>query len=140
MSLLNLLYIFLTSGYILWKIQPDLGLPFPIVSMLYTFIIFPCTVILYLSRYPKSVKGQILHNIKWIMIYIVIECLGSLFGRIIYDHSWHLGWSLLFVLTMFPMLRLHYKKPLLAYFLSILFIAFILYKFEVPWKVPMKDR
>lgn len=140
MSLLNLLYAFLTSGYTLWEIQPDLGLPSPIVSMLYTFIIFPCTVILYLSRYPKSVKSQVIHNIKWITIYMGVEWLGSLFSRIIYDHGWDLGWSFLFVLIMFPMLRLHYKKPLLAYLLSIIFIAFILYKFEVPWKIPMEER
>lgn len=140
MSLTNLFYLFLTVGYPLWIIQPDAGLPLSLTNSLYTFIIFPCTVILYLSRYPKSAKWQIFHNIKWIIIYIGVEWIGSIFDRISYDHEWNLAWSFLFVIVMFPMLRLHYKKPIMAYLLSIVIIIVILYYFQVPWNVPIDDQ
>lgn len=139
-STMNLLYIFITMGYPLWRIQPDLGLPFIIISLLYTFIIFPCTVILFLSNYPKSAKSQILHNLKWITIYIVVEWIGSLSGRITYEHGWNLGWSLLFVIIMFPMLGLHHKRPILTYFLSIIIVTLMIYFFNIPWKLSLEDR
>lgn len=140
MSLLNLLYLFLTIGFPLWRIQPDFGLPFPITSMMYTFIIFPCTVMLFLSRYPASLKRQVLHHIKWIMIYFGVEWVGSFTNRITYDHDWNLGWSFLFVVMMFPMLRLHHKRPLLTYLLSMAIVILILYVFKVPWDIPLENR
>ncbi|GGK08337.1 hypothetical protein GCM10007063_33420 [Lentibacillus kapialis] len=134
MSAMNLFYLFLTSKYPLWRMHPDLGLPFTLVTALYTFIIFPFTVLLYLSHFPDSPEKQILYTLKWIVIYIGVEWVGGLFSRITYDNGWHLGWSLIFVLTMFPMLRLHYKKPILTYMVSIFVIAFLVYLFDVPWQ------
>ncbi len=139
-SAMNLLYLFFTAGYPLWRVHPDLGLPFSIIDMLYTFIIFPCTVILYLSRYPATLKKKIYHNVKWIAIYFGLEWIGSIFDRITYDHGWNLWWSLVFVIIMFPMLRLHYKRPLLAYLLTILYIVLIFYYFQVPWAFSVEDR
>lgn len=136
MSLMNLFYLFLTGTYLLWRMQPEFGLPFTLMVALYTFIVFPCTVLLYLSHYPETLGRQILHIIKWIVIYIGVEWLGSLFSRISYGNGWHLGWSFIFVLIMFPMLRLHNQKPILAYLLSIAIIVLLLYVFDVPWKEP----
>lgn len=140
MSAMNLLYLFFTMGYHLWRLQPDLGMPISIVNMLYTFIVFPCTVVLFLSQYPKSFKNKVFHVLKWIIIYISVEWIGSLMNRITYEHGWHLGWSLLFLIMMFPMIRLHHKKPVLAYLLTFIFIALILCYFKVPWKISVEDH
>lgn len=137
-SVMNLLYILFTMGYPLWRMEPELGFPFLVIDMLYTFIIFPCTAILFLSHYPKSVKGQVYHYLKWILIYIIVEWIGSLFTRITYDNEWNLWWSLLFLVMMFPMFRLHYKKPLLAYLLTLIITTVILYHFKVPWNIPVE--
>lgn len=134
MPFMNLFYLFLTSTYPLWRLQPDLGLPFTIVVALYSFIVFPCTVLIYLSHYPDPPKKQILHIIKWVVIYIGVEWVGNMLTRITYGHDWHLGWSFLFVLVMFPMLRLHYKKPILAYLVSFFVIVLLLYLFDIPWR------
>ncbi|WP_390355698.1 CBO0543 family protein [Virgibacillus halophilus] len=137
---MNLLYLFFTAGYHLWKMESDIGLPVPIINMLYTFIVFPCTTILFLSRYPEYLKGQIYHNLKWIFIYIGAEWVGSLFNLITYEHGWNLGWSLLFVIMMFLMFRLHYKRPLFAYLLTFVFTVLIIYYFKIPWNIPVEDR
>lgn len=136
---MNVLYLFFTAGYPLWKMQPDLGLPSSIVDMLYTFIIFPCTAILFLAHYPESLKAQTYHILKWTIIYISVEWVGDLFGRITYHHGWNLGWSLLFVIMMFLMFRLHYKRPLLAYLLTFILIVLILCYFKVPLEIPMEE-
>lgn len=139
-SAMNLVYLFFTTDYHLWRMLPDLGLPPSIIYMLYTFIVFPCSAILFLSHYPKPFKSQIYHILKWIIIYIGAEWIGSLFNRITYGHGWNLWWSFLFLFLMFPMFRLHYKRPLLTYLLTLVFIALIFYFFKVPWKLSMEDR
>ncbi|WP_420810413.1 CBO0543 family protein [Halobacillus ihumii] len=134
MSSMNLLYLLLTSDYRLWIEQSNLGLPHTLIALLYTFIVFPCTVMLFLSNYPDKLGSQILHIGKWIIIYIGTEWVGHLYGFVYYTHGWSLVWSLLFLIVMFPMLRLHHKRPILAYLISLIIIAFLLDWFDVPWK------
>lgn len=129
----NLLYLFFTVDYHLWEMQSDFGLSATMINMLYTFIVFPCSAILFLSHYPKHFKEQILHILKWIIIYIGVEWIGGLFNFITYDHGWNLGWSFPFLIMMFSLFRLHYKRPLLAYLLTFIFTALIIYYFKIPW-------
>ncbi|WLD92765.1 CBO0543 family protein [Alkalihalobacillus sp. AL-G] len=132
MPLMNLLYMFLCSRYLLWKVNPEFGISYALIEIMYTFIIFPATVILFLSNYPETRLKIIIHNIKWIFIYIGSEFIGSLFGRIEYQHGWSIGWSLGFLSFMFPMIRLHYKHPVIAYIISIIIIVVLLSIFDVP--------
>src|SRR5699024_1080922 len=113
----------LTSTYPLWRMQPEFGLSFIIFFTLYIFIVYPCTVLLFLTNYPNTPMKRIFHIIKWAMIYFGVEWIGSMLGRITYENAWNLGWSFLFILTMFPMLRLHYKKPGVAYLVSAFIIV-----------------
>ncbi|TMN23354.1 CBO0543 family protein [Lentibacillus cibarius] len=133
MATMNLLYYFLTTDYRLWTLQSNLGLPSAVIDLLYTFVLFPCTVLIFLSHYPQQLGKQIIHTGKWVIIYFVFEWVGYLFGAIYYDHGWSLGWSGLFLVVMFPMLRMHYKRPILAYGLSVIVTIFLLYWFKVPW-------
>ncbi|UOQ93928.1 hypothetical protein MUO14_02800 [Halobacillus shinanisalinarum] len=133
MSAMDLLYFLLTVDYHLWTVQSNLGFPQTVVALFYTFIVFPCTVILFLSNYPHKLGKQVLHIGKWVIIYIGIEWIGYLNGSIYYEHGWSLGWSFLFVIIMFPMLRLHYKQPILAYLASVIIISFLISSFDVPW-------
>lgn len=131
MSTMNLLYFFLTFQYPLWEVQAHLIPSYTIVSLLYTFIVFPCTVILFLSNYPTTSIKKWIHIGKWIAIYIGIEWIGGLFGLIIYHHGWNLSWSLIFLCIMFPMLRLHHRRPYTAYLVSIFIIISLMLIFNV---------
>ncbi len=133
MPAMDLLYFYFTNDYPLWTVQSHLGLPYTGIALLYTFIVFPCTVILFLSNYPDTVRKQILHVGKWVMIYVGIEWIWLLLRFIKYDNGWSLGWSFLFVIVMFPMLLLHYKRPFPAYIASLIIIIFLIYWFDVPW-------
>jgi hypothetical protein len=126
MSAMNLLYFYFCADYLLWENKPDLGFSKTFVNLLYTFVVFPCTVLIFLSNYPRNLKMQGFYILKWVIIYIGVELIGALFGRISYQHGWNLGWSSLFVVVMFAMLRLHYKKPIIAYIFSVLIITFLL--------------
>ncbi|MCA0754809.1 hypothetical protein KP806_07075 [Paenibacillus sp. N4] len=136
----NLLYNFLTANYFLWRLNPDLMPNHSMTEMLYTFVIFPATSLLFLCNYPEQTNKKMLHYFKWILIYIAVEWFFSTNSRILYQHGWNLMWSAIFDVTMFPMLRLHHKRPLLAYVISAIFCVFWVWKFEVPVDMPIEKR
>lgn len=127
----NLLYNLIYCDHILWKFKPDFFNSFLGVEMLYTFIVFPLTVLLFLTNYPISIKAQIFKIIKYIAIYVIVEYIYFKHGRIVYNYGWNLGWSVAWNFFMFPIWALHHKKPLVAYGVSILFVIVVLLLFPV---------
>jgi len=130
----NLMYTFLTADYWLWRIQPDFLMNYVTVEVIYTLIIFPSSAFLFLSSYPEGqpVYKQVLHILKWVLIYVFVEWIGYHQNLISYQLGWSLLWSALFDGIMFPMLRLHYKKPVVAYSLSVFFAVSFLLLFGIP--------
>ena len=137
----NLTYNLLCTNYLLWELNPDFLSNHSLTEMLYTFIVFPATSLMFLSHYPEEGKNKkFFHYVTWISIYGGVEFIYVLTDRIIYQFGWHLGWSVLFDAIMFPMLRLFHKKPLIAYPISILIAVFWIMLFDVPVEIPIEDR
>ncbi|MFS0901470.1 MULTISPECIES: CBO0543 family protein [Priestia] len=133
MIMFALLYEVLTYNYSLWIFKATLIPTHTLNSLLVTFITFPCLVLLFLSNFPEDVTTKkILHIIFWIILYSIVEYFYHAVGLFKYSHGWNFGCSILFNCIMFPMLLLHHKKPLLAYFLSIPIAIFYLIIFNVP--------
>ncbi|GAE34866.1 CBO0543 family protein [Halalkalibacter akibai] len=136
----NILYNFLTANYLLWRMDADFLSNHTITELVYTFVVFPATAILYLGNYPKKRIKQILHNLQWIFIYGVWEYVFTLTGHIEYQHGWTLGWSIAVLFVMFPLLRLHTTRPLLTYILYAIVSVLLLWWFDVPVHIPMEER
>jgi hypothetical protein len=136
----NLLYNFTTAGYFLWRLDADFLSNHTLTEMVYTFVIFPGTALLYLCNYPTQTKKQIVHTGKWILIYILWELFFVLTGRIEYQYGWNIGWSFAFLFVMFPFLKLHQEHPLLTYVLSGVVAATVIWLFDVPVHVPVEQR
>ncbi|SET70536.1 hypothetical protein SAMN05660297_03218 [Natronincola peptidivorans] len=136
----NLLYNFLTSNYFLWRLHADFISNHTLTEMLYTFIVFPCTILMFLHNYPTDAFGKTIRTLKWIMIYGIWEWFFVLTGRIQYQYGWSLWWSIAFLFVMFPLLRLHQKHPLLTYILSAIVAIAVLWWFKVPVHLPVEDR
>ena len=101
-----------------------------VTETLYTFIFYPSMIILFLGNYPKGKNKILLHYIKWISLSVIIESLALKLGAIKFAHGWSMGWEVFFYSTMYPMLRLHYRKPLLALIISVFFVLFYLLIFD----------
>lgn len=129
----NLLHLFFSNDYMVWYFVPDTPIYPAHTELIYTFIIFPASVLLFFHGYPKTGWGkQIVYLVWWVIIYSAVEWVLSETGRIIYDHGWSWLWSTLFDCMMFPMLLLHQRNPLLAYGMSILIVVALVYGFRVP--------
>lgn len=138
----NLLYNFLTANYFLWRLEADFIPTHTLTEMLYTFIIFPATSLLFIGNYPENESKwrKIRHTLWYIFWYAAVEFVFMHTGHIKYQYGWSYFWSVGFDCFMFPMLRLFYKRPLIAYLLSIPIAIFFLWFFEVPVQIPVEKR
>ncbi|HZG85006.1 CBO0543 family protein [Paenibacillus sp.] len=129
----NLLYHYLNQGRLLWALHGDrIVAHHALAESLYTFYIFPATVLLFLSRAPRGHPGRLaLHVAQWIVIYSVVEWCYLEIGLIRHQYGWSMGWSILFDCVLFPMLLLHERHPLLTYGLSVVFTVVWLDLFDV---------
>ncbi|WP_066309067.1 CBO0543 family protein [Bacillus sp. FJAT-29814] len=106
------------------------------INLMIMAIVYPSTVLIYLGRFPDERWKQILWLALWIFVYWIVEFINLKFLNLInHHHGWNMGWSLLFLMVMFPMLRIHHKNPLLAWFLSVIFILFLWNVFDVPIEI-----
>ena len=129
------LYEYLTKDYILWVFHPDFLYNHSVTVIVYAVLTMPLSVLIFLSRYPtSSLKKQIFYIAKWVSIYGVFEWILQITGGISYKNGWNFWYSVLFDLMMFPMLRLHHKKPLIAYGLSLIITILLMWYFKVPLK------
>jgi hypothetical protein len=129
----NALYELLCYKYQLWQMEPD-GLPFAMIPiLLLTLIGMPLSTWIYLSKYPfsKSLYSQTGYIGLYILLFVILEWISVKVGAITYHHNWNLWWSLLFVIVMFIVLRIHYLRPLLAIIISVIAAVILCFIFDV---------
>lgn len=128
----NFLYDLLTYNYPLWAYESPL-LKTTFSDLLFSFVFFPATILLYLPHFPKGLVKQAVYVLFSVIIYTIVEIVSYSFEFFSYHHGWSICWSVLFNIIMFPTLRLHHKKPPLAWFISFLVAAGVLFYFNVPF-------
>jgi len=109
----DLLYGLLLYNYPLWERDSPL-LKTTFSDILMTFVAYPAVILIYLSNFPKGLKKQIFYVLLQVVIYTSIEYVALLLGYFSYHNGWTIWWSLILNCEMYPMLWLHYKKPLWA--------------------------
>jgi hypothetical protein len=95
-------------------------------------LLYPSTVILYLAYYPNKAGKQYLYILLWVAIYSLTEYIACLIDGFSYHNHWSIWYSVLFNFLMFPLLRLHYKKPLLVWPISAALAFTVLWWFQIP--------
>ncbi|MCT8136710.1 hypothetical protein H1D32_02450 [Anaerobacillus sp. CMMVII] len=127
----NLLYNFLFYNHTLWAYHAVTfdWLNHTLIELTFTFFIVPVVLMIFLQYYPKG-KKQIVYLAAWVAYFSFLEYLFVKKGLFLFDNGWHLGWSTLFNVITFILIRIHYKKPLLALTISIPTIAVLLMFFH----------
>jgi hypothetical protein len=95
------------------------------------FLIFPCIIILFLSNYPKGRIRQITYLFAFIFVMSFVEYILYSSNEIEYYNGWNIGWSVLLYVGVFPLLRLHYKKPLWAMLLLFILVCGGMFYFKI---------
>ena len=117
------------ENFQLWELEKGPFLNRMNVHFVQNLIINPLVVLVYLSNYP-NMGNKLRYNFQWVIMFWLIECIASYFDVITYHNGWNLGWSLLFISIMFPMVRLHHVKKSLAIPLSIMSTVLLMVLFD----------
>jgi hypothetical protein len=130
----DFLYALLTYNYPLWQLEsPILKVTFS--DILISFIFVPASILIYLNRFPSGWKKAIAYVLLWVCIYSITEKLSVTLGFISYHHGWTIWCSILFNCLMFPLLYLHYRKPIWAIALTFMFCVIGL----IYWRIPLSS-
>ncbi|MGF7035053.1 hypothetical protein J2T17_006045 [Paenibacillus mucilaginosus] len=136
MILCSMLYYFLVGGQLLWEYTPVFWVTHWGAELLLSFVVFPCTVLLFLDRLPHGGKLRLArHLLYWALVYMLAEQAAVQLHFIRYHRGWSFAWSVFFVCTMFPVLYLHHRRPLAAYAVSVCLIVFYMVWFRIPFPV-----
>jgi hypothetical protein len=134
----DLLYNVLCHDYRMWEYKESIFAEnllsnHTIISLLIMFVAYPATVLIYLSKFPKGTYKSISWILFWVTLYSLIEYINLKYLNLVsHQNGWTIGWSVLFNLILFPMLWLHFKKPIIALLTSIPIILFFVIYFNVP--------
>ncbi|MDP4128315.1 MAG: CBO0543 family protein [Bacillota bacterium] len=127
----SLLYDFLYAGQLLWEIKPDLYWSYKFTVLMHSFISLPLTTLVFLTNFPKEFNKQLLRILMFIGIYGCLELIMFKLGGIQYHHGWNFWWSIAWDCMMFPVLALHFKKPIISYFVSLVVFVTMVTLFPV---------
>lgn len=131
----------LADSYPMWSYNPpkldeNIGLTSTHISLSVMAIKYPATVFIYLKNFQARRKTRKIFNyLLWVGIYSINEWIDLKTNLIVYSNGWNYWWSVFFNLFLFFILVVHFKKPLLAWPLSIVFMVFLWITFEVPASV-----
>jgi hypothetical protein len=128
----DFLYALLTYNYPLWQYESPL-LKTTFSDILLSFIFFPAKILLFLSWQPNPLIIRILYTIIWIIFGVCVEIFAHHIGFLSFHHGWTIWWSVLFDCILYPMLLLHYRKPLLAWIISLPLVGIFLTFFKLPF-------
>ncbi|MFC0469045.1 CBO0543 family protein [Halalkalibacter kiskunsagensis] len=135
--LCDLLHNFLAYNHDLWIYEEiffaELLPNHTTISLLYMVVIYPATILIYLNYFFRTDKwsNKVFHFAIWVSIYIVAECTNLYVGLFSHHNGWNIWYSILFILMMFILFPIHYRKPLLAWGISILIIVLIVLNFDL---------
>ena len=137
----DFLYQFLLFDHTMWlfhpvgQIEKALHFNHTIIALGKMAIQYPVTIAIFLGRLNSNAKERVLSIFLWIGIYAITQVIAHFFGGITYHNGWNFGWDLIFNSVMFPLLLLHYSKPLYAWILTLPVVLGLWWIFDVPYSV-----
>ena len=114
----DLIYNFVFHDHTLWLYDGLFN--HTTMDIIAVFFMFPPIIILYLTHWPKSWIKQATYVLIWASANTLFEYLSFLLNLFTYDHGWSISWSFVLLVGAFVMIRLHYRKPLLAWPISLM--------------------
>lgn len=133
----NFSYNLISYNYPLWEYESPL-LKTTGSDLLLNLTAFPALIFTYLSLLStiiqyKTFPIKSLYVLFWVVFLTMIEWFSFNLGFFSYYHGWNIWWSVLFNCAMFPIMWLHYKKPLWAIGASLLCAVFVISYFHIPF-------
>ncbi|WP_284645779.1 CBO0543 family protein [Paenibacillus silviterrae] len=127
----NLLYNLIFYQHTLWayKAVTVRWLNHTLIDIAFSFFIVPVVLMIYLQYYPKGSK-QFFYVSMWVAYFTFIEYLFYLKGLFIFANGWNIGWSTVFNIITFSIIRIHHRNTLRGLIISVPIVVILLFLFH----------
>lgn len=120
----DLIYNVLFYNKPLWKFENHV-FSHQLTDLICIFVVFTCTILIYLYHFPKTLRKQVLYVAFWVALYSTIEWLFHIQGGITYHNNWGIKMSIIHNIYQFLLLKIHHHNPILAWSLALLILVII---------------
>ena len=124
--------IVLTYNHPLWLYQSSL-LNHTFTDLFISITVYPSTVMMFIPHLPKKLAKIILHISIYIAVYTIPEFIAIKLGYLTYYNGWSIWCTLIFNSIMFPILILHYKKPLYVWAVALIAPHILFFIMKIPY-------
>lgn len=128
----NVVCILLTYNHPLWFYESNI-LNRTFNDLLICITVYPSTVMTFIPNFPKKFIKRMAHIAYYVSIYTIVEFIAVKLGCFTYHNGWSIWHSALFNLTMFPILYLHYKKPLYVWAIALISPHILFFIMKIPY-------
>jgi hypothetical protein len=130
----NLTYMVLTQRKPLWYFGETLG-HYTVFEITMMILLYPSTSILFLSYFPNTHSRMkcIMYITVCVLAFSAFEYLAHITGGISYSNGWNIFYSVIFNAVMFPLLILHFRRPLLVWPISAIIAFAFMFLFDIPF-------
>ena len=128
----SVVYNLLTYNHPLWLYESGI-LNCTFSDLLIAITVYPSTVMIFIPNFPRKVSKILLHISIYVALYTSTEFIANKLGYFTYHNSWSIGYSFIFNYSLFSILILHYKKPLYAWIMALMFPFILFYIMKIPY-------
>lgn len=122
----------LTYNHTLWLYQTAV-INNTFTDLFIAITVYPCTVMIFVYHLPSKNSGIILYISIYAAVYTIGEFVAVRLGYFTYHNRWNIRCSLIFNCIMFPVLILHYKKPIYAWIIALLSPHILFFLMKIPY-------
>lgn len=133
---INMTFNYFYYDYSLWEFRGVTAdwLNHSIINTAFTFFICPMGLIIYLQRFPTNRVSQLIYFTAWVTFYVVLTAIFAHRGLFVYDNGWNGWWNIPLNIVLFGVLYIHYRNPVRAIALSLLFAILFYFAFPFPFE------
>jgi len=125
---------FLTYNHPLW-LYKSVVINHTFTDLFISITVYPCTIMMFIPHLPSKITKIILHISIYVAVYTIPELFAIKLGYFTYFNGWNIWYTLIFNCLMFPMLILHYKKPLYAWGIALISPHILFLILKIPYSI-----
>jgi len=124
--------IVLTYNHPLWLYKSEI-LNQTFSDLLISITVYPSTIMLFIPHLPNGKIKTIRHISYYVAVYSIVEFIASKLGYFSYYNGWNIGYTIIFNYIMFPILILHYRKPVYVWFIVLICPHILFFLLKIPY-------
>ena len=124
--------IVLTYNHPLW-LYLSVVINHTFTDLFISITVYPCTIMMFIPHMPRKIPKIILNISIYVAVYTIPELIAVKLGYFTYHNGWNIWCTLIFNYIMFPVIILHYKKPVYAWLIALISPHILFFILKIPY-------